>query len=195
MRVIKFVIKSFFGGCFGCLGAFSLMAVFVLIIGLVFGPTLVNGVTSVLDSIPSILTQGMGLPFLGGGTNIGGNIGNQGTMTPKQPYSGAPMTVFLTMGGNPDGEHLVSFTREESKQVSFWVQSSGAPATQFDVLVTLPDSSQMQFGPTFTTDPSGIPVNCGRFGDATIQSGSYKLEAMPSGSSTAAGFVEFVITE
>ena len=195
MNATKFIMKSFFGGFFGCLGVLSLMVIFVLIIGLVFGQQLIGGTSSILESIPSILTQGQNLPLFGDGNITGENLNDKQSMTPMGPYVGAPIEVFLTMGNKPDGKRVISFTREESKQVSFWARSSESTPVQFEVLITMPDNSQTQFGPTFTTDPSGNPVNCGQFGVANPSAGSYRLEAIPLGSSSAAGVFDFTITE
>jgi hypothetical protein len=63
----------------------------------------------------------------------------------------------------------------------------------FNLLLTMPDRGQVQFGPTFKTDPTGNPVSCGPFGDTAPQPGKYKLEVQLTGTSVTVGEVEFEV--
>jgi len=62
---IKYLLKAYFGGCFGCLGALSAVVVLGLIFAITLGPTIVPWVQSVPGMLfPSGL--GPGLPIPGG---------------------------------------------------------------------------------------------------------------------------------
>jgi len=181
-EALKFGLKSFFGGCLGCLGALSVILILAVVLGLVFGPQLIGGISNLFQTIPGILSQG--LSSLGGGAP--GSSINMGQVP--------PMEVYLTIGKNPDAKHITTFKAAQSKQIYFWVQAPKETAINFTLLITQPDKSQIQFGPEFKSDASGKPVNCGQFGDMTPIAGSYKLEVIPKGSSTSAGSIEFKVT-
>lgn len=179
---LKFGLKSFFGGCLGCLGVISVILILVVILGLIFGPQLAGGISTFLQSIPGILSQGLS-PLSGGGPGSSTNMG---------PVP--PLEVYLTIGNKPDAKHITSFSVAQSKQVYFWVRAPKDTAINFTMLITQPDKRQIQFGPEFKSDVSGKPVNCGQFGDTTPIAGSYKLEVIPKGSSTSAGLIDFKVT-
>ena len=181
-EALKFGLKSFFGGCLGCLGAFSVILILVLILSLVFGPSLMGGISTFLQSIPGMISQGFS-PLSGG---MFGNSTNIGQVP--------PLEVFLTNGNNPDATHITSFSVTQSKKIYFWVRAPKDTAITFTLLITQPDKSQIQFGPDYKSDASGKPVNCGQFGSMTPVTGSYKLEAIPKGSSTSAGSIDFKVT-
>lgn len=180
---IRFGLKSYFGGCLGCLGVLSLVLVLAIILGVVVGPELMSGLPGILQAIPGMLMQGqspLGGETPGGPANIG-------------PVP--PMEVFLTNGEDPEGQHITSFTKEQSSQVYFWVRTPKDTSIRFALSLTLPDGRKVQFGPPFLSDPSGNAVNCGQFGDADPLVGNYKLEAVPVGSLVSGGAIEFTITE
>jgi len=180
---LMFGLKAFFSGCLGCLGALSLILILAVILSLVFGSQVIGGVSTFLQSIPGILSQNLS-------SITGGAPGGSPTMGQVPP-----MEVYLTIGNKPDAKHITSFSVAQSKQVYFWVQPPKETSITFSLLITMPDKSQIQFGPDFKSDASGKPVNCGQFGDMTPPAGNYKLEAFPKGSSSAAGFIEFKVTK
>lgn len=180
----KFGLKAFFGGCLGCLGALSLVLIVVLLFGLVLGPKLLGSITPLFQSIQDSISHL--IPSASGDSGMTGPSVNQQSLP--------PMEVFLTMGNNPDGKHITSFSTGQTKQVYFWVRAPQGIAINFDLLMTLPDGKQTQFGPTFKTDASGKPINCGQF-DSQAPVGKYKLEVTSPGNSTSAGSVAFTITK
>jgi len=182
-NAFKFIFKAFFGGCFGCLGVISLFLVLILVIGLVFGPSLMGGLTNFLQSIPGILSKGVS--------------GMGSVMEGSAPFSGPipTMEVYLTDGDDPSADQVTTFSSDQYEQIKFWVRAPEGTAIAFTLLMTMPDRSQVQFGPEFQTDPSGQPVSCGQFGDQAPSSGDYKLEVMLPGMSTSAAAVEFTITD
>ena len=184
-EALKFGLKAFFGGCLGCLGVLSVVLIFILVLGLIFGPQVAGGISTFLQSIPGIISQGLS-PLSG---IIPGLPGNSTTVGPVPP-----MEVYLTIGDNPNNKHVTSFSTAQAKQVYFWVQAPKDAAVSFTLLITQPDKNKIQFGPEFKTDVTGKPVNCGQFGDTVPSKGSYKLEVIPNGTSTAAGSVDFKVT-
>ncbi len=183
-EALKFGLKSFFGGCLGCLGVLSVMLILVLTLGLIFGPQVAGGISTFFQSIPGIISKGLSpLSGLMPGSSTNTNIG---------PIP--PMEVYLTIGNNPDGKHVTTFSTAQAKQVNFWVQAPKDATIFFTLLITQPDKNQVQFGPEFKTDATGKPVNCGQFGGTAPSAGSYKLEVIPNGTSSASGSVDFKIT-
>jgi len=180
---IKFGLKSFFGGCLGCLGVISVILILVVILGVIFGPQVAGGISTFLQSIPGMLSQGL--------STLSGGAPDNSTKIGPVP----PMDVYLTIGNKSDAKHITSLSTAQSKQVYFWVQAPKDSAISFTLLITLPDKSQTQFGPEFKSDASGKAVNCGQFGSLIPVAGSYKLEVIPSGSSTSAGSTEFKVTK
>ncbi len=182
---IQFGLKAFFGGCLGCLGVISVMLVFVLVLGLIFGPQVAGGISTFLQSISNIISQGLS-PLSG---IVPGISGNSTTIGPVPP-----MEVYLTIGENPNNKHITSFSTAQTKQIYFWVKAPKEAAISFSLLITQPDKNKTQFGPEFKSDPTGKSVNCGQFGATAPSTGSYKLEVIPNGTSTAAGSVDFKVT-
>lgn len=173
---LKFGLKAYFGGCFGCLGSISILLVLMLAFGLVFG----SRFTSLIQSLPALFSQG--LPSLGGKNAFAAN-----------PAEIKPMEIFLTLGNNPDAGHLTSFKVSQYKQIYFWVRSAQVDPVNFTLLMTLPDGNQHQFGPDFKTAGANQPTPCGQFGDQAPQIGQYKIEVVPVGSSNSVGSVTFTI--
>jgi|LDZU01.1.fsa_nt_gi hypothetical protein len=181
-NAFKFCMKAYFGGCFGCLGALSFLLVLAIIFTLVLGPSIMNGISSFVQSISGIFNQGAS--FLGSGN----------ANTPLDMENLPVMEVFLTQGENPDSTHIETFKTADYKQIRFWVRAPEGTSLDFTLLLTLPDQSQVQFGPTFQTDPSGNPVSCGQFGDWSPQPGKYKLEVQLTSASVTVGEMEFEVT-
>jgi hypothetical protein len=179
---LKFGLKAFFGGCLGCLGVISVVLILAVILGLIFGPQLMGGISNFFQSIPGMLSQGL--------SSLTGGMPDSSTNMGPVP----PMEVYLTLGNKSDAKHIDTFSVAQSKQVYFWVQAPKETAIAFSLLITMPDKSHIQFGPEFKSDPSGKPVNCGQFGNTTPAKGSYQLEVIPKGSSSSAGSIDFQIT-
>jgi len=178
MKAIRFAFKSFFAGFFGCLGIIAILAIVILVIGLVLGESLVSGLSGLVGSLTGLLP--------------GGNLP---AVQPAQPYAGPipEMEVFLTKGENPDDERITSFSVRESEQVFFWVRAEEGTDLRFELILTSPSQEEIQFGPTFNTDPNGRPVNCGQIQNPPP--GDYHLRVVPEGSSTTVATVSFTITE
>jgi len=177
----KFFLKSFFGGCFGCLGAITLLLGLGLLITLIFGPQLITNLEAIVQSVPENL--------------VGKLIGGNGSI--DQSFSGEvpQLEVFLTDGDDPSSEHISAFKSADYAEIHFWVRAPEGIAIPFELLLTLPDQSQVQFGPEFQTDLSGKPVHCGQFGESEPMIGDYILEIILAESAPSAGVVEFSITK
>lgn len=178
---LKYGLKAYFGGCLGCLGVFSMFLVVVVIFSLVFGPQLMGGITTFLQSIQGAVSQGLS-PFSGSTPS--------GSMNPARIE---PMEVFLTMENNPEATHITSFSVAQSDQVYFWVRTQQDEVVYFNILLTFPDGNQHQFGPTFQTSGVDEPTNCGQFSGQAPQTGQYKLEVMPLGGSSPVASIEFTV--
>lgn len=182
-NAFKFILKAFFGGCIGCFGALTFLLMLALVISLVFGPSIINNANSLLDSLSHSLNQLM--PF-----------SESGTFNTEIDMENLPVfEVYLTSGDDPGAAHVESFSTDEYQDVWFWVRAPEGTALQFELLLTMPDRGQVQFGPTFNTDPSGNPRSCGQFGDFAPDPGSYKLEAQIAGTSVTVGVAEFEVME
>lgn len=175
---IKYCLKAYLGGCLGCFGAISLVFVVLLFLGLLFGAQF----TSIIQSIPGLVSQG--LSSIGRESDVGNN-----------PAQVQPMEVYLTLGNDPESKHITSFMTSQYDQIHFWVSTRQEETVNFTLLITFPDGTQHQFGPTFKTLGAKKPVPCGQFGQETPPIGEYKLEVMPSGSSSAVGSIVFNITK
>lgn len=180
-NAFKFMIKAYFGGCIGCFGALSFLLILLLIIALVLGPSIMNSANSIIQSFTHSLNQVIPLPS-SGNANAGIDMENLPVFE-----------VFLTKENNPDAAHLDSFQVADYKNVRFWVRAPKGQSMDFNLLLTMPDRRQVQFGPTFKTDPTGNPVSCGQFGDTAPQPGKYKLEAQLTGTSVTVGESEFEV--
>ena len=183
-NAFKFGLKAFFGGCLGCFGALTFILILLLVITLVIGPNVFGGISSFIQSFSNLLHMGgISLP---GSENTNSNIDMENLPV---------FEVFLTGENDPNAAHVETFSQSEFKQIWFWVRAPQGISLNFTLLMTMPDHSQVQFGPTFTTDSTGNPQSCGQFGDFAPQSGKYKLEAQLEGMSVTVGEIEFEITE
>jgi hypothetical protein len=191
-NIFKFILKAFFGGCIGCMGALTTMVVIIVILGLIFGPALVKGVTSFTQSIPEKLSQGV--------NSVMSSLGEGGkSSTPESPSSSQSQAqnsfqaeLYLTLENKPDAEHITQFTTAQSTKVYFWVKVPQGIAVSFKLKITFPNGSQQDFGPGFSTDPNGDPVPVGQFGSQAF-TGNYRLEMFVPGSDLPVGKVEFTV--
>ncbi len=182
-NAFKFCVKAFFGGCIGCFGALSFLLILVLVIALVLGPSIMNTVPSFIKSLSSSFGQGIPLP---GFENPNSNVDMENLPV---------FEVFLAEEDNTGAVHVESFLADDYRQIWFWVRAPEGASLDFTLLLTMPDGGQVQFGPTFRTDPTGNPLSCGQFGDAAPQPGRYKLEAQLTGESVTVGETEFEVTD
>ncbi|MCX6072118.1 MAG: hypothetical protein NTU91_14900 [Chloroflexi bacterium] len=82
---VKYALKAFFGGCFGCLGALSGTIVLLLVLAITLGPRAMGIVQGIhLPSIPSLLAPG---------TSPSG----QGTPPMGTPGGSAPTDCYTTI--------------------------------------------------------------------------------------------------
>jgi len=200
MRILKFALKSFFAGFLGGLGALTVFVLAGLILSSVFKVSVTDGLSSLFSPPMSHDSQinpnsETGYPPSNADTTDQGNSGNIAPAPPMQPFMGTPVEAYLTFGNDPKAERASTISLDDLSKIYVWVKSEDPKSTDFNILLTLPDGSQTQFGPTFSTDPSGQPVNCGQFGNYDPPPGLYRMEVVPIGTNTSAGVVEFTITE
>jgi hypothetical protein len=167
------------------LGALSVIAILGLVIGLIFGSQIMSVIPAIFQTSPQ---TGVQMPNPTGNNQpdsiINNDIGSE-----------LSMEIFLTEGNDPNGKRLTSFSSEQTKDIHCWVKPPQGIALEFIIMVTLPNGSQSQFGPRFTSDPSGEPVNCGQFNEANPPLGKYTLEVIPSMATEPVTSIEFTITD
>lgn len=165
----RFGIKSFFGGCIGCLGAWVTTVTIILLASLIFGSVFYTSVEKLINNlsteIPAIL-QGAKGPFSMGQASI-----------PPTPTGSLPaLTIFATKGSDPTSKAITVISQSESPQVYFWVKTGKGINVSFILWITTPDGNSNQFGSLYTTRSDGSPLNCGRWGTAA-KPGEYKIQA------------------
>lgn len=167
--ISRFGLKSFFGGCVGCLGAWVTTVIIILLASLVFGSVFYNSIVNLVNNltreIPALL-QGAKGPFSMGQASI-----------PPTPTGSLPaLTIYATKGDDPQANVLTVISQSESAQTYFWVKTEKGINTSFILWITTPEGSSNQFGGLFTTKMDGSPLNCGRWGTAA-KAGEYKMQA------------------
>ena len=195
---VEFGLKSFFAGCLGCLGACTLLLVGFLVVGLIFQPQLQNMQESFTQSLQDIIPQG------GPPGSASPPTGQQGDGM-KQPENQQPGTdqgespphpvIYLTRGENPQGEWIDSFPRAEAGNIYIWVQNPPGITAEFKLMVTIPDGEQVQFGPVYSTDPDGNPINCGHLSSENLPTGTFKIQILPTDGSQPLAGTQFMVTE
>jgi hypothetical protein len=168
-EVGRFGLKSFFGGCVGCLGAWVTTVIIIILASLIFGSvfynSIVNLVSNLTREIPALL-QGAKGPFTMGQSSI-----------PPTPTGTLPaLTIYATKGDDPQGKAITLTSQSESAQTYFWVKTDKGVNTSFILWITTPEGSSNQFGSLFTTKGDGTSRNCGRWGTAA-KLGEYKIQA------------------
>jgi len=179
---LNHLLKSFFGGFCGCLGALASIVVIVLVISLVFGQQILGGISGLAQSLQGAF--GQVLPSIGEQPSTG--------TSPNSPLPS--MKIYLTLGDNPDGKHITAFTVAQTKQVHFWVEGPKESSVAFTLQLTSPDKKQFQFGPEFRSDPSGKAVECGQFSDSPAP-GNYVMEVFARGYNEPSARVEFKVNK
>jgi hypothetical protein len=182
---IRFALKSYFAGFLGCLGALSVIAILALIIGLIFGSQIMSFIPNFFQTSPQTGFQAPNISE----PDQPDDIINSDTV------SKLDMEIYLTEGNDPTGEHLTTFSSAQTKDIHCWVKPPQEIALEFIIMITLPNSSQSQFGPRFLSDTSGEPMNCGQFSEANPPLGEYKLEIIPSMDPNPVASLIFTITE
>jgi len=161
---IKFLIKAYFGGCFGCLGALTLVVILGLIITIVFGPSL----ASALPNIPGMLFPGgLGLDSLIPG---GSEVAQPGFGEP--PAADCYSTIDGWVSKNELGEPATTFTKGDG---IFPVVTNPTGCGQVTVKLLGP-------GDSVVMEKSYGVVGGGRNGygnydpDKNLQPGEYKMQ-------------------
>jgi hypothetical protein len=179
----RFGLKSFFGGCVGCLGAWVTTVIIILLASLIFGSvfynSMVNLVSNLTREIPALL-QGAKGPFTMGQSSI-----------PPTPTGSLPaLTIYATRGEDSQSKPISVTSQSESPQTYFWVKTNAGVNTSFILWITTPEGSSNQFGSLFTTRSDGSPRNCGRWG-TVAKIGEYKIQAFIG--STIVGEFKFTV--
>jgi hypothetical protein len=185
--VMKFVVKAFFGGCIGCLGALVMTTSVILILVLIFnatiGPGLLDSAKGFFQDLPNKLISSLTSSFAPGSENIdrAGNNPVEIDLSYLQCPPGDPpaMDLFVTAGNDPTAKHISQFTASESSTVRFWVKAPEGVTVNFVLVLTSPNGAVNVFGPetdpVFTSDPGGFPYSVGSFGSASAATGLYEL--------------------
>jgi hypothetical protein len=198
-NAMKFVVKAFFGGCIGCLGA-SIMTVvvvglIVLILATTVGPGLVRSASGLFQSIPSMITSSIGGMIVGEQNNPTQAALNLPSVA--CPQGNLPeIKIFMTAGKDPGAEHLTQVASASSNKVTFWVQSPQQVTVKFVLVLTTPDGRGQVWGPVenplFTSDPSGMPFSVGGF-TTPVAAGQYKVTVFLC-QTVSAGELTFQVT-
>jgi hypothetical protein len=174
---IRLFGKAFTAGCAGAIGAWMATVVCVLVILLVasniLGPAFIQSLPPSIQFIP--------VYFHLGGTEA------------LLPSGELPvMDLFMTMGSNPDLQHLSSISAQSSSQVSFWAQAPKNIKSHFQVWMTYPDGHKLKFGEEYFTDGLGDPVELAGF-TTEATPGTFMLQAIIDG--VPVGEFTFAVTE
>ncbi|MEW6586657.1 MAG: hypothetical protein AB1442_13755 [Nitrospirota bacterium] len=104
-----------------------------------------------------------------------------------------PMEIFITLGDNPDAEHVTSIAESQVSQMYLWVRGQGNYQIPFTLILTMPSLDRLQYGPDFQTDPNGQPVRCGNM-TLPLMPGDYRLEVVIAGLESPNSILEFSVT-
>jgi hypothetical protein len=169
--------KAFTAGCAGAFGAWIATVICLLVILLLASNTLG---TAFIQSLPPYI-QFIPVYFHLGGTEA------------LLPSGELPsMDLFMTMGANPDLQHLDSISSQSSTQVSFWAQAPKNIKSHFQVWLTYPDGHKLKFGEEYFTDGLGDPVELAGF-SAEATPGIFMLQSIING--IPVGEFTFSVTE
>jgi hypothetical protein len=173
----RFVGRAFFAGCAGAIGA-SLALVVMFVLVLVFASNVLG--VAFIQSLPEPL-QFIPVYFHLGGT------------TALMPSGEVPtMEIFMTLGDNPDLQHLTSISTGSSTSVVFWARAPRDIKANFQLWMTFPDGHKVRFGDQFFSDGRGEAINLGSFQTPAV-SGTFNLEAWIEG--IPVGGFAFQVTE
>jgi hypothetical protein len=160
----KFLVKAFFGGCFGCLGVLSFLVVLGLILTFAFGPSL----ASTLPKIPGMLFPGgLGLDSL-----IPGGSGEAQPGFGETPEADCYKTIDGWASKNELGEAATTFSKGDG---IFPVVTNPTGCGQVTVKLLDPKKSvvmEQSFGVV-----GGGRNGYGNFNpDKALKPGAYKLQ-------------------
>ena len=174
---LKLFGRAFTAGCAGAFGAWIATVICVLVILLVasniLGPAFIQSLPAPIQFIPVYFHLG----------------GSQALL----PSGELPtMDLFMTMGSNPDLQHLSSISSASSNQVSFWAQAPKNIKSHFQVWLTFPDGHKLKFGEEYFTDGLGEPVELAGFSTEATP-GTFLLQSIIDG--IPVGEFTFTVTE
>lgn len=174
---LKLFGRAFTAGCAGAFGAWIATVICLLIILLVasniLGTAFIQSLPAPIQFIPVYL-----------------HLGGTDALLPSGELPN--MDLFMTMGSNPDLQHLNSISSQSSTQVSFWAQAPKNIKTNFEVWMTYPDGHKLKFGDEYFTDGLGDPVQLTDFTTAAAP-GTFMLQAVING--IPVGEFNFTVTE
>lgn len=177
IAAIKFLLKAYFGGCFGCLGVLSAVIILIVVFALTLGP-------QVLGALQGIQLPAIPLPSGPGGPPSGPPGGPGTPLTPAPTPTGTlpPIEVWFTKENRPDAEHITTFKFGGLQDVTAYIWAKGPKGANvaFEMWIVFPDGKRERFGPPnqqFRTNPDGNPVGTGTGGPPPMK-GTFKLEAV-----------------
>jgi len=169
--------KAFTAGCAGAFGAWIAtvicLIVIVLVASNVLGPGFIQSLPPSIQFIPVYF-----------------HLGGTDALLPSGELPA--MDLFMTMGSNPDLQHLDSISSQSSTQVSFWAQAPKNIKSYFQVWLTYPDGHKLKFGDEYFTDGLGDPVELTGF-SAEASPGIFMLQSIIDG--IPVGEFTFTVTE
>jgi len=190
---LKYLLKAYFGGCVGCLGALSTVAALILGFAVVLGPQLGGA----LQQAPVMLAPLLSGPAGAAGGPPTGLPGGPGATMPTPaptPTGTLPrLEVWLTKENRPDAPAIAMFRAGETTKGYIWARGPKGTTVSFDLWMAAPNGSKERFGPAgvFRTDPGGGPVSCGEVAGPPPVKGIYTLEAVIG--TTSVGSTTFTV--
>jgi hypothetical protein len=191
-NALRFVSKAFFGGCFGCLGAWITTVLVIALLAVIFastiGPGLVNSVQGFFQNFPSMISNGVQGLF----NSVGGQQPTEVTqqVTPESlltfptltcPNDPVPqLKIFMTASNDPSSEHLTQISLDGSTEAHFWVQVPQGVIVKFALVLSRVDGRTQIWdpisNPDYTSDPGGQPFSVGSFSEPPLV-GDYQMTA------------------
>jgi hypothetical protein len=182
IAAIKFLLKAYFGGCFGCLGVLSAVIALIVLFGLTLGPQVLSALQGIqLPPLP--IPSGPGVPpGEPPGGFPSGPPGSPGTMTTPAPTPTGPLpqlAIWATTENRVDAPSATT-VKIETNRLYVWVKGPKGASVSFDVWITMPTGKKERFGPTgvFVTNSDGSPMSAGSMTDLPPMKGIFKLEAV-----------------
>jgi hypothetical protein len=207
-NALNFVSKAFFGGCFGCLGAWITTVLVIALVAAIFastiGPGLVNSVQGFFQNVPNIINNGMQDIFSSGGGDQ--QVEQTPQVTPESGLTFPSLTcpndpvpqikIFLTASKDPTSEHLTQIPLDGSTEAHFWVQAPQGATVKFVLVLSRVDGITQiwdpVFNPDYTSDPGGLPFSVGSFSEPPLV-GDYQMTAYLC-SVMIGGSLDFTVT-
>lgn len=205
---MRFVSKAFFGGCFGCLGAWITSLLIIALLSAIFastiGPGLLNSIQGFFQSIPNVIDTGVQDIFNSGDGEQ--QIEETQQVTPESGLTFPTLTcpndpvpqikIFMTASNDPSGEQITQLPSDQATEAHFWVQAPEGATVKFALVLSRVDGiTQIWdpiFNPTYTSDPGGLPFSVGSFKEPPLV-GDYQMTAYLC-SVMIGGSLEFKVT-